>query len=149
MDVSFEIFTTLSDHKENAATTVAATIINNFTNTIFNETIFWQSDNDSIGYYDCKDDNSNSMIASPYYQSFVYIMYSAIFVIALGGNGIVCYIVQSTPRMQTVTNYFIMNLAVGDILVTVFCIPFTSIGTMLLQVGIINKLCICFTNQII
>lgn len=81
------------------------------------------------------DDNSlDTLISSPYYQVIVYIMYGAIFVIALCGNGMVCYIVQSTPRMRTVTNYFIMNLAVGDILMTVFCVPFTSSAVMILQV---------------
>ncbi|ENN71710.1 hypothetical protein YQE_11633, partial [Dendroctonus ponderosae] len=58
-------------------------------------------------------------------------MYGVIIVLALLGNVFVCYIVMQSPRMRTVTNYFIMNLAVGDILITVMCIPFTSVPVML------------------
>ena len=60
-------------------------------------------------------------------------MYCFIFLLALTGNGLVCYVVQSSPRMKTVTNYFIVNLAVGDILMTLFCVPFSSVSTLLLQ----------------
>ena len=70
---------------------------------------------------------------SPYYQTAVYIMYCFIFLLALAGNGLVCHVVQSSPRMRTVTNYFIVNLAVGDILMTLFCVPFSSVSTLLLQ----------------
>ncbi|XP_021924354.1 RYamide receptor isoform X2 [Zootermopsis nevadensis] len=70
---------------------------------------------------------------SPCYQAAVYIMYCFIFMLALAGNGLVCHVVQSSPRMRTVTNYFIVNLAVGDILMTLFCVPFSSVSTLLLQ----------------
>ncbi|XP_044743602.1 RYamide receptor-like [Chrysoperla carnea] len=95
----------------------------------FSDTLYNLSDTVCTG----DDNNLDTLINSPYYQVIVYIMYGAIFVIALCGNGMVCYIVQATPRMRTVTNYFIMNLAVGDILMTVFCVPFTSSAVMILQ----------------
>ena len=66
------------------------------------------------------------------YQVTVYCMYIVIFVLALLGNGVVCYIVQSSPRMRTVTNYFICNLAIGDILMTLFCVPFSFISILIL-----------------
>lgn len=68
-----------------------------------------------------------------YFQTTVYIMYISIFIFALFGNGVVCYIVYSSPRMKTVTNYFIVNLAVGDILMSLFCVPFSFFPTLLLQ----------------
>ena len=68
------------------------------------------------------------------FQVTVYTMYSLIFIIALLGNGIVCYIVYSSARMKTVTNLFIVNLAVGDILMTLFCVPFSFLPTLILQV---------------
>lgn len=71
---------------------------------------------------------STNPVQSPYFQGTIYVMYSIIFLVAMAGNGIICYIVISSPRMRTVTNYFIMNLAVGDILITIFCVPFTSIS---------------------
>lgn len=70
---------------------------------------------------------------STYFQTTVYIMYISIFIFALFGNGVVCYIVYSSPRMRTVTNYFIVNLAVGDILMSLFCVPFSFFPTLLLQ----------------
>lgn len=70
---------------------------------------------------------------STYFQTIVYMLYITIFVIALFGNVVVCYIVLSTPRMKTVTNYFIVNLAVGDTLMTLFCVPFSFFSILLLQ----------------
>lgn len=70
---------------------------------------------------------------STYFQTTVYMLYISIFVLALLGNGIVCYIVYSSPRMKTVTNLFIANLAVGDILMSLFCVPFSFVSILLLQ----------------
>lgn len=76
---------------------------------------------------------SDNDLSSTYFQTCVYIMYISIFVVAMFGNGIVCYIVQSSPRMRTVTNFFIANLAVGDILMSVFCVPFSFVSILLLH----------------
>lgn len=35
--------------------------------------------------------------------------------------------------MRTATNYFIVNLAVGDILMALLCIPFTVIANFIYQ----------------
>ncbi|KAL3276963.1 hypothetical protein HHI36_012328, partial [Cryptolaemus montrouzieri] len=64
------------------------------------------------------------------YKSIVYTLYSIIFLVAFVGNVFVCYVVLASPRMRTVTNYFIFNLSVGDVLITILCIPFTSISMM-------------------
>lgn len=77
--------------------------------------------------------SSEDFITSKFFQAFVYIMYSAVFIVALFGNGLVCYVVHNTPRMKTVTNYFIVNLAVGDILMTVFCVPFSFVSMLILR----------------
>lgn len=63
----------------------------------------------------------------------VYILYCAVFVVSLIGNGLVCFVVHKTPRMKTVTNYFIVNLAVGDILMTIFCVPFSFVSMLVLR----------------
>ncbi|XP_043267268.1 RYamide receptor [Venturia canescens] len=76
---------------------------------------------------------SGSALAATWFQTTVYFFYSIIFVIALLGNGLVCYVVFSSPRMKTVTNFFIVNLAVGDILMAVFCVPTSFISTLILQ----------------
>ncbi|XP_041760161.2 pyroglutamylated RF-amide peptide receptor [Coregonus clupeaformis] len=53
------------------------------------------------------------------------IMYATIFALALVGNSLVVYIVVLKRAMQTATNIFICSLAVSDLLITFFCIPFT------------------------
>ena len=60
------------------------------------------------------------------------IFYSFIIILAIGGNAIVCFIIMAYQRMRTVTNYFIFNLAVSDILMTVICLPFTFVYSALL-----------------
>ncbi|XP_048027604.1 pyroglutamylated RF-amide peptide receptor [Megalobrama amblycephala] len=53
------------------------------------------------------------------------VMYVIIFVLALVGNSLVVYIVVRKRAMRTATNIFISSLAVSDLLITFFCIPFT------------------------
>lgn len=72
-------------------------------------------------------------LSSSIFQTCVYIMYGVVFIVALLGNGLVCCVVQSSPRMKTVTNYFILNLAVGDILMTLFCVPFSFVSMLILR----------------
>ncbi|CAG9818074.1 unnamed protein product [Phaedon cochleariae] len=81
---------------------------------------------DNSSDFDC--DNflePDHLLANTYFHILIYFMYTAIFFIAFLGNSFVCYVVLSSPRMRTVTNYFITNLAVGDMLITVLCVPFT------------------------
>lgn len=61
------------------------------------------------------------------------IAYSIVFVIGLVGNSFVVAIVWKSPRMRTVTNFFIANLAVADILVLMFCLPATLIGNLFVR----------------
>ncbi|XP_055852519.1 RYamide receptor [Episyrphus balteatus] len=91
-----------------------------------------------FGNYSCDsidDDDSDDLAgwSSGYFKSCVYLLYISIFIFALLGNGTVCYIVQSTPRMRTVTNFFIANLAVGDILMSMFCVPFSFVSILILN----------------
>lgn len=67
------------------------------------------------------------------FQATLHFMYITIFLIAVCGNGIVCFIVCTSTRMQTVTNYFIANLALSDMLMAFFCIPFSFISLFVLQ----------------
>ena len=57
-----------------------------------------------------------------------------IFVLNIVGNGMVILIVMTSRRMQTVTNYFIANLALADVVIGLFSIPFQF------QVRIFNKI---------
>ncbi|KAK0161478.1 hypothetical protein PV327_009944 [Microctonus hyperodae] len=59
------------------------------------------------------------------------VAYMFVFVVGLVGNSFVIAVVYRSPRMRTVTNFFIVNLAVADVLVIVFCLPATLVGNIL------------------
>lgn len=63
----------------------------------------------------------------------IIFLYSVICVVAVISNSCVVYIVASKRKMRNVTNYFIASLAVSDILMAVFCIPFTFVANVLLD----------------
>ena len=63
----------------------------------------------------------------------ILVSYILIMFVSLIGNSLVCYIVLSSARMRTVTNYLITNMAVGDLLMTLLCVPFTFSSVLLLQ----------------
>jgi len=50
--------------------------------------------------------------------------YAIIFLISVIGNTLVCIVIVRRHRMRTVTNCFILNLAVADLAITCICIPF-------------------------
>nr|ALM88315.1 neuropeptide receptor A19 [Chilo suppressalis] len=81
----------------------------------------------------CSSGAGDNFLSTTIFQTCVFIMYSIVFIVALIGNGLVCFVVQSSPRMKTVTNYFIVNLAVGDILMTLFCVPFSFMSMLVLR----------------
>lgn len=64
-------------------------------------------------------------------QALFCTIYAIIFVVGIFGNAIVCYAVIRNRAMQTVTNLFITNLALSDILLCVFAVPFTPLYTFL------------------
>ena len=63
----------------------------------------------------------------------VYLMYGTIFLAAIIGNLLVLYTFASNRKLHTVTNCFIANLAVGDLLTAVFCVPSTVASSIVLQ----------------
>ncbi|XP_041364051.1 RYamide receptor-like [Gigantopelta aegis] len=66
-------------------------------------------------------------------QIVLVVLYTAVSLTSLTGNGAVCYVVFSTRRMRTVTNYFISSLAISDLLMATLCIPFTFVANVLLD----------------
>jgi hypothetical protein len=57
--------------------------------------------------------------------AFIYVLivlYIIVFIIGLVGNFLVCFAVWRNHHMRTVTNYFIVNLAVADFMVILFCL---------------------------
>ncbi|CAH1169998.1 unnamed protein product [Phaedon cochleariae] len=64
-------------------------------------------------------------------QVAFFMIYTTIFVLGIFGNVLVCYVVFRNRAMQTVTNLFITNLALSDILLCVLAVPFTPLYTFL------------------
>ncbi|KAG5675442.1 hypothetical protein PVAND_005346 [Polypedilum vanderplanki] len=82
-------------------------------------------------------DNYNDTI--PYLQlmrhsstiSTIYIIaYTLVFSVGLVGNLFVISVVFRVPRMRSVTNLFIANLAFADVLVIIFCVPATLMSNL-------------------
>ncbi|XP_029416807.1 neuropeptide FF receptor 1 [Nannospalax galili] len=59
------------------------------------------------------------------------VAYSLIFFLCMVGNALVCFIVLKNRHMRTVTNMFILNLAVSDLLVGIFCMPTTLVDNLI------------------
>ncbi|XP_025134342.2 orexin receptor type 1 isoform X3 [Bubalus bubalis] len=57
------------------------------------------------------------------YEWVLIAAYVAVFFVALVGNTLVCLAVWRNHHMRTVTNYFIVNLSLADVLVTAICLP--------------------------
>ncbi|NXA62962.1 NPFF2 protein, partial [Mohoua ochrocephala] len=57
--------------------------------------------------------------------------YLLIFLLCMVGNGGVCFIILWSRHMRTVTNLFILNLAVSDLLVGLFCMPTTLLDNII------------------
>ncbi|KAL2099653.1 hypothetical protein ACEWY4_004047 [Coilia grayii] len=57
--------------------------------------------------------------------------YLLIFLMCMVGNGMVCFIILRSKNMRTVTNLFILNLAISDLLVGIFCMPTTLVDNII------------------
>ena len=55
---------------------------------------------------------------------FLSLLYGLISVISVVGNCLIIYVVAKNKRMQNVTNYFISNLALADVVIGMFVTPF-------------------------
>ncbi|XP_053316334.1 neuropeptide Y receptor type 2 [Spea bombifrons] len=64
-------------------------------------------------------------------QVILILAYSSIILLGVMGNTLVIYVVIKFKTMRTVTNFFIVNLAVSDLMVNTLCLPFTLVYTLL------------------
>nr|XP_040029813.1 neuropeptide Y receptor Y7 [Gasterosteus aculeatus aculeatus] len=64
-------------------------------------------------------------------QIILITAYSLIILMGLLGNTLVVYMIIRYRKMRTVTNFFIANLALADLLVDTLCLPFTLVYTLL------------------
>ncbi|VDK21316.1 unnamed protein product [Taenia asiatica] len=64
----------------------------------------------------------------PLIQTVVFIIYGVIIILSLFGNTIVILVILRCKSMQSITNLFITNLAVSDLLMSLVAAPFTPIA---------------------
>lgn len=64
-------------------------------------------------------------------QIIFCVFYVNIFVLGIFGNVLVCFVVVRNRQMHTVTNFFITNLALSDVLLCVLAVPFTPLYTFM------------------
>ncbi|GAB0091732.1 prolactin-releasing peptide receptor [Sergentomyia squamirostris] len=69
------------------------------------------------------------------------IFYGTISILAVIGNGLVIWIVATTRQMQTVTNFFIANLAFADVIIGMFAIPFQFQAALLQRWNLPEFMC--------
>ncbi|KAI9530328.1 hypothetical protein NQZ68_004345 [Dissostichus eleginoides] len=59
------------------------------------------------------------------------LLYSLIFFLSVFGNLLIILVLTVNKRMRTVTNTFLLSLAVSDLMMAIFCMPFTLIPSIL------------------
>lgn len=114
-----------------------------------NHTMEWPSDEillalqQNRSLMDCQFQES---ISTTNYSSmvleFAKILYGIVFIVGLFGNTLVIYVVMRFSKMQTVTNMYILNLAIADemfliglvFLITTFIYKFWMFGRLLCKV---------------
>lgn len=70
--------------------------------------------------------NGTEYVVPPYMQHMTTVLVTlhvSVFISGLIGNALVCLSVYRNKSLQTVTNYYIVNLAVADFLVILICLP--------------------------
>lgn len=73
----------------------------------------------------------NFYLHKPSVAAVFTVSYLLIFLVCMLGNGVVCFIVLRRKNMRTVTNLFILNLAISDLLVGIFCMPTTLVDNII------------------
>jgi hypothetical protein len=63
---------------------------------------------------------------SNYFYLTIGIIWPLLVVLGLIGNGLVIFISLSYKKLNDITNFYIFNLAITDLLFALFCIPFTT-----------------------
>ncbi|NWI18859.1 CCKAR protein, partial [Crypturellus soui] len=65
------------------------------------------------------------------HQTIRILLYALIFLLSVLGNILVITVLIRNKRMRTVTNTFLLSLAVSDLMLCLFCMPFTLIPNLL------------------
>ncbi|CAG2202774.1 neuropeptide FF receptor 2-like [Mytilus edulis] len=94
----------------------------------------YAQDSSGLSINDTQNSSYGSEFKHPPGVLAIYIIaYSTAFLFALFGNLVVIVVVLKYKWMHTVTNFFIVNLAIADILVAIFCVPITLLTHIFIE----------------
>lgn len=72
----------------------------------------------------CADNSQDEVSVSPVEKVAVFsVIYGIIFLVAVVGNGFVCIVITRRKDMRTLTNLFLLNMSISDLLSALFAIP--------------------------
>lgn len=74
-------------------------------------------------------------------QTVRIFLYSLIFLLSVLGNTLVITVLIRNKRIRTVTNFFLLSLAISDLMLCFFCMPFTLIPNLLQDFIFGSSLC--------
>ncbi|EDO36453.1 predicted protein, partial [Nematostella vectensis] len=83
-----------------------------------------QISNTSTSLDNTSESGTTDPVGSNHLRTIKLTLYTLIFLVSAAGNTLVCIVILKRKKMKTVTNYFILNLAVADLALTCICIPF-------------------------
>jgi len=83
----------------------------------------------NMTYDNYTDEELMDMILDHIKPTFIHwifiVLFVIMFVVGAGGNFLVCYSVWRSQTLRNVTNYFLVNLSVSDLMVMLICMPAT------------------------
>ena len=85
--------------------------------------IYWNASNDSALIYNSSRSVSQQTVQLHVPLSLYVFVMVLIDVVGMIGNSLVLIVIIKMRRIQTYTNWMILNLAISDLAVTLFCIP--------------------------
>ncbi|XP_074640227.1 neuropeptide Y receptor type 2-like [Tubulanus polymorphus] len=77
------------------------------------------------------ENSTGDITDEPWLRGIVIPFYVIIFILGITGNTIVVFVVARNKSMQTITNIFITNLALSDIMMCLMAVPFTPLAAFM------------------
>ncbi|XP_054457745.1 cholecystokinin receptor type A [Anoplopoma fimbria] len=80
---------------------------------------------------ECENEQDPSPEPKDINQTVRIVLYGLIFLLSVLGNSLIIAVLVRNRRMRTVTNLFLLSLAISDLMVSLVCIPFTLIPNLM------------------
>ena len=74
-------------------------------------------------------------------ETVLIVLYILVIVAGLALNMLICYVVLKEKKLRTIRNMFIVNLAVSDMVMCLFCMPLTLVQLLLKNWALGDSLC--------